>query len=292
MPATRRHFLGTAALASVAVYAAPRVTAAPGDTVHPALADLERRFDARLGVYAEATDSGAAVAHRADERFAFCSTFKALAAAAVLHRNPMSHLDTLIRYTGQDLMNSSVITRQHVDTGMTIGELCDAAVRFSDGTAGNLLLRDLGGPGQLTAYVRGLGDTVTRMDRFEPTIADAVPGDPRDTSSPRALTGDLRALLLGETLTADKREYLQDLMRRNATRAGAERIRAGIPSDWVIADKTGTGDYGTANDIAVVWPPNSGPLTMAIMSTKTTRDARSEAALLAEAARYVASVLG
>jgi beta-lactamase class A len=292
MPATRRHFLGTAALASVAVYAAPRVTAAPGDTVHPALADLERRFDARLGVYAEATDSGAAVAHRADERFAFCSTFKALAAAAVLHRNPMSHLDTLIRYTGQDLMNSSVITRQHVDTGMTIGELCDAAVRFSDGTAGNLLLRDLGGPGQLTAYVRGLGDTVTRMDRFEPTIADAVPGDPRDTSSPRALTGDLRALLLGEALTADKREYLQDLMRRNATRAGAERIRAGIPSDWVIADKTGTGDYGTANDIAVVWPPNSGPLTMAIMSTKATRDARSDAALLAEAARYVVSVLG
>ncbi|MCV7417439.1 class A beta-lactamase [Mycolicibacterium litorale] len=284
----RRRFLTAAAVASAAVWACPPAAAG---TEHPALAELERRFGARLGVYGVATDTGATVAYRADERFAFCSTFKALAAGAVLHRHSVAHLDTRVGYTEHDLMKSSVITRRHVATGMTIGELCDAAVRFSDGTAGNLLLRVLGGPEQLTAYARSLGDTVTRMDRVEPHVADAVPGDVRDTSSPRALTEDIRALLVGDALGPAERAVLQDLMQRNATRAGMERIRAGLPPDWTVADKTGTGDFGTLNDIAVVWPPHRAPLAMGIMSTKTSKDAAYDPALLAEAARYVVGVI-
>ncbi|MBE1489578.1 beta-lactamase class A [Plantactinospora soyae] len=258
---------------------------------HGQLVELERKFDARLGVYALATGTGATIAHRADERFAFCSTFKGLAAAAVLHRNPLTRLDKVVRYAEGDLMKSAAITRRHVATGMTIRQLCDAAVRYSDGTAGNLLLRDLGGPAQFTAYVRSLGDTVTRMDRIEPTITEATPGDPRDTTSPRAFGTNYQQILLGDALPADKRALLRDLLERNATAAGAQRIRAGVPRGWTVADKTGTGDYGTVNDIAVVWPPNAAPLVIAIMSSKATKDARYDQALLAEAAAYVVASL-
>ncbi|WP_367128805.1 class A beta-lactamase [Saccharothrix sp. HUAS TT1] len=266
-------------------------TPAPTTTTGPdeRLAELERKFDARLGVYAVATGTGAAITHRADERFAFCSTFKGLAAGAVLHHNPLSHLDTVVRYTEDDLMKSSTITRQHVATGMTIRQLCDAAVRYSDGTAGNLLLRDLGGPAGLTAFARTLGDEVTRADRVEPTLTSAIPGDPRDTTSPRAIGTDYQRLVLGDALSADKRAVLRDLLERNTT--GAQRVRAGVPPGWAVADKTGSGDYGTCNDIAVVWPPDAPPLVMAIMSSRATADAGYDQALLAETAAHVVATL-
>ncbi|MEV6234666.1 class A beta-lactamase [Saccharopolyspora shandongensis] len=302
-PTSRRAFLSAVALLPVAGCAQSTPTATPPanpttppTTSTPALPPtdgdllaLERKFDARLGVYALATGTGTAIAHRADERFAFCSTFKALASAAVLHRNPLSYLDTLVTYTEADLMKSARITREHLTTGMTIRQLCDAAVRFSDGTAGNLLLRDLGGPAELTAYARSLGDAVTRMDRFEPMITEATPGDPRDTTSPRAIGTDFHRIVLGDALPPDKRAFLRDLLERNVT--GAKRIRAGLPSGWAAADKTGTGDYGTANDIAVVWPPNGEPLIIAIMSSKATKDAEYDEALLAEATANIVARL-
>lgn len=294
---SRRTLLGAAVLLPLAGCAKePAPAAAPSKSPgaeanreHQRLIELERKFDARVGVYAVATGTGVAVAHRADERFAFCSTFKGLAAAAVLSRNPMSHLDTVVTYAEADLMKSSAITREHVATGMTLRDLCDAAVRYSDGTAGNLLLRELGGPTQLTDYVRGLGDSVTRMDRIEPLITEATPGDLRDTSSPRALGSDFQRIVLGDALPADKRAYLRDLMERNRT--GDRRIRAGVPPGWPVADKTGTGDYGTLNDIAIVWPPNTEPLLIAIMSSKSTRDAPYDQTLLAEAAAYIVGEL-
>jgi len=305
---TRRAFLGAAALLPLAGCAAEKTPASSPSFVpspsptpsssaasvtdrHHHLIELERKFDARVGVYALAIGTGATIAHRADERFAFCSVFKALAAAAVLHRNPLSHLDTVMAYTEGDLMKSAVITRQHVATGMTIREVCDAAVRHSDGTAGNLLLRDLGGPAELTAYARSLGDMVTRMDRIEPLIVEATPGDPRDTSSPRAFGSSFHAIVLGDALPPDKRAFLRDLLERNATSAGARRIRAGLPPGWTVADKTGTGDYGTLNDIAIAWPPNSTPLVIAIMSSRATKDAEYNEALIAEAAAYVVTTL-
>lgn len=275
--------------ASSSSTSSPPPSAADGQ--HDHLVGLERKFDARLGVYALDTGTGAFITHRADERFAFCSTFKGLAAAAVLHRNPMSHLDTVVTYTKDDLMKSSAITQKHVATGMTIRQLCDAAVRYSDGTAGNLLLREIGGPAQLTAFAHSLGDTVTRMDRFEPAIVEAAPGDPRDTTSPRAIGGSYQKIVLGDALPADKRAFLRDLLERNATGAGAQRIRAGVPQEWIVADKTGTGNYGTLNDIAIAWPPKSAPLVISIMSSKATQDAEYNQALLAEAAAYVAATL-
>ncbi|GAB3966808.1 class A beta-lactamase [Plantactinospora veratri] len=309
---TRRALLGAVALAPLAGCAKGTTTQPPQDSTSPSatapattapataapsrrhdqLLRLEREFDARLGVYALATGTGTVVAHRADERFAFCSTFKGLAAAAVLARNPLTHLDTVVRYGRRDLTANAVITRRHVDRGrMTIRQLCDAAVRHSDGTAGNLLVRDLGGPAQLTAYARSLGDTVTRMDRIEPAITQATPGDPRDTTSPRAIGTDYQKILLGDALVPEKRAFLRDLLERNATSVGPRRIRAGVPKGWTVADKTGTGGYGTVNDIGVVWPPNSSPLVIAIMASKATRDADHDQAIIAKATEYAVATL-
>ncbi len=312
----RRSFLGLAALLPLAACAPdsgdpPAATQAPTAT-DPApspsgsasssptptpsgpgrddrLTALEKRLDARLGVYAFDTGSGKSISHRSDERFAFCSTFKGLAAAAVVHGNPLSHLEELVRYEERNLMKSSMITKKHVRTGMTIRQLCDAAIRYSDGTAGNLLLRELGGPKKLTAYVRTLGDAVTRMDRIEPNIVSAVPGDPRDTSSPRALGGDYHKIVLGDALEPDKRAVLRDLLERNTT--GAARIKAVLPQGWKIANKTGTGDYGTLNDIAVVWPPKSAPLVISIMSSKPDKNATYNEDLVAQAAGRVLEIL-
>jgi beta-lactamase class A len=297
---TRRALLGAGAAVAAAGCSSPRKdpvatpSAQPSPSVeverrHEALAALEARFGARLGVYALATGTGATVAHRADERFAFCSTFKLLAAAAVLRRRPLSELDTVVTYTRADLMKSSFITKDRVSTGMTIRQLCDAAVRYSDGTAGNLLLRDLGGPAALTAFTRDLGDRVTRMDRIEPDITGAVPGDERDTSSPRALAGTVERILLGDTLPADRLAFLRDLLERNTT--GDRRIRAGTPTGWTVADKTGTGGYGTVNDLGVLRPPAGPPLVVALMSSKPAKEAEYDEALLAEATRYVVATL-
>ncbi|MFH9891550.1 class A beta-lactamase [Streptomyces luteogriseus] len=261
-------------------------------TVHrPRLADLEREYGARVGVYALATGTGATVVHRAGERFAFCSTFKALAAAAVLHHRSASGLDRRVTYTEADLRSTAPVTGKHVATGMTLRELCDAAVRFSDGTAGNLLMRAIGGPGALTAYLRGLGDTTSRMDHYEPELHDVPPDDPADTTTPRAIATDFRALLLGTALPARERRLLMGWLSRNATAVGARRIRAGLPGDWEVADKTGTGDYGRANDIAVVRPPRSAPLVLAVMTDRPGRDAEPSDALIAEATRRTVAAL-
>jgi beta-lactamase class A len=301
---TRRALLGAAALVPLAACSkdAPPVPSAPGRERprgeaparrnHAAqLRRLERKYEARLGVYALATATGSSIAYRADERFAFCSAFKGLAAAAVLHRNPLSRLDTLVSYTRADLLANAAITPRHVDTGMTIRALCDAAVRYSDGTAGNLLLRELGGPARLTAYARSLGDKVTRMDRMEPHITEATPGDPRDTTSPRAFGADYYKIVVGDALPPAKRAFLRDLMERNATEAGAERIRAGLPDGWTVADKTGTGSYGTIVDVGIVWPPKAAPLIISVMSSRASADAAYDSALIADATRYVVKAL-
>ncbi|MFH9005532.1 class A beta-lactamase [Streptomyces afghaniensis] len=258
----------------------------------PRLADLERKYGARVGVHALATGTGVTAVHRADERFAFCSVFKALAAAAVLHHRSLDGLDRRVTYTRADLKSTTPITGQHVATGMTLRQLCDAAVRYSDGTAGNLLMRDLGGPAKLTAYLRGLGDTVSRMDHYEPELHDVRPKDPSDTTTPRAVAADFRKLLLGTALPAGERALLTDWLSHNATAVGARRIRAGLPKGWQVADKTGTGNYGRANDIAIVRPPRTAPLVLAVMTDRPGYDAEPSDALIAEATARTVTALG
>jgi beta-lactamase class A len=274
--------------------AAPTVPVAP-PTPAPAprtdrLPELEQRFDARLGVYALDTGSGRELAHRADERFAMCSVFKALAAAAVLQRTPPEYLEKRVHFTEADFVDPSPVAERHLADGMTVGELCDAAVRYSDNTAGNLLLADVGGPPGITAFARSLGDEVTRLDRTEPELNTAIPGDERDTTTPRAIAGSFRALVLGDHLDPADRARFTDWLVGNTT--GDERIRAGLPAGWRVGDKTGTGSYGTANDVAVVWPPGAAPIVVAVLTSRATEDATRDNALLAEAAAVVAQELG
>ncbi len=271
----------------------PSATVSGAKERHGRLVELERRFGARLGVYAVATGTGATVAHRADERFPFCSAFKGLAAAAVLNSTPMAKLNQRIQFTRADVepnWRNSVKTRERVATGMTLGELCDAAVRFSDGTAGNLLLRQIGGPAELTAYLRTLDDTVTLAARTEPALwRDWTPGDQRDTTSARAIGTDYHKIVAGGALPGDARAYLRDLLERaDETPNSRNRTRSAVPPGWIVAGKTGTGgNYGPANDIAVVWRSKSAdPLIISIMSHRTGRDAQPDNALVTEAARY------
>lgn len=172
---------------------------------------------------------------------------------------------------------------------MTIRDLCDAAIRYSDGTAGNLLMRDIGGPAALTAYLRGLGDTKSRMDDYEPALNDEPPHNPRDTTTPRAIAEDYRRIVLGDALTSHRRALIVDWMRRNTT--GAADVRAGVPRGWKVADKTRHSNYGRANDIAVTWPPTGSPLVIAVMTDRIGYHAHARYSIIADTARYVTSIL-
>lgn len=267
----------------------PAKAAATGPYVAE-LKGLERKFDARLGVYAIHTGTGREVAYNDDERFVYASTFKALAAGAVLRKYSMDGLDRVIKYSKDDLITHSPVTEKHVDTGMTLGALCEAAVRFSDNAAANLLLEELGGPKALDAVLAEFGDDVTQMERNEPGLSDWDPKSPRDTTTPRMFATNLRTFVLGEALPKEERALLTKWLRTNRT--GDEVIRAGVPKDWKVGDKTGTGStYGARNDIAVAWPPNSAPIVMAIMSNRHSKDAEHDNKLIAEAASVVADTL-
>ncbi|MFT7819860.1 class A beta-lactamase [Bacillus siamensis] len=252
-------------------------------TTNKKFVQLEKKFDARLGVYAIDTGSNKTIAYRPNERFAYASTYKVLAAAAVLKTSSNEKLNDIIRYTKDDLVTYSPITEKHLDTGMRLKEISEAAVRYSDNTAGNLLLQQLGGPKGFEKSLKQIGDHVTKADRFETDLNSAIPGDRRDTSTAKALATDLKSFALGNTLTADKRTILTDWMRGNAT--GDELIRAGAPAGWEVGDKSGAGSYGTRNDIAIVWPPDRAPIVLAILSNRFTEDADYHNALISEAAK-------
>ncbi|ATW51609.1 class A beta-lactamase [Streptomyces peucetius] len=268
-------------------------TAGPGSDAKPfahELRALEGKYDARLGVYAVDTGSGREVAYNDGERFAYASTFKALAAGAVLRKYSTNGMDRVVTYSADDLIAHSPVTAKHVGTGMSLRDLCEAAVRYSDNTAANLLFDALGGPGGLDAVLEAMGDDVTRMERREPELSRWAPGETRDTTTPRAFAKDLRAFVLGDALGRNERAQLTKWLRTNTT--GNELVRAGVPKGWVVGDKTGTGSgYGARNDIAVVWPPDSAPIVMAIMSNRGDKDADHDNKLIAEAAGVVAGTL-
>jgi beta-lactamase class A len=271
-------------------------TAAPATTppdlsaaVASRFADLERRYDARLGLYARDTGGGAVLAHRADERFAMCSTFKAVAAAAVLRGTDPAGLRRAVRVRRADFLEPSPATAANVGGTMTLEALCAAAVQVSDNTAGNLLLREIGGPAGFTRFVRDLGDDVTRLDRAEPDLNEATPGDPRDTTTPRAFATTLAALVLGDALDPGDRRLLTGWLEGTTT--GDRRIRAGTPTGWRVGDKTGTGSYATANDVAILWPPDRAPIALAVLTSRAGEDAERDEALLADAARIALTAL-
>ncbi|HEX7391273.1 MAG TPA: class A beta-lactamase [Acidiphilium sp.] len=279
---TRRGFL--LATASTPLFVGTRAFAATPDR----FAALETASGGRLGVAALNTATGATIGHRQNERFAFCSTNKMIVVSGVLKRSETETglLDRRITYTKADLLSYAPVTSKHVATGMTVETLCAAALEYSDNTAENLLIRLLGGPKAVTAWARSIGDTVFRIDRLEPELNTAIPGDPRDTTTPAAMTRDLHGLALGTLLGPAERTRLVGWMKNCKT--GGARIRAGVPAGWTVADKTGTGDYGTTNDIGVIWPPGKPPIVLTVYFTQPAdKGAKPKDDVLASAARIV-----
>jgi len=256
-------------------------------TAQTRLAKLETSAGGRLGLAALDTADGTRLNYRADERFPLCSTFKLLLLAAVLAHaaKQPALMKRRIRYSARELIPYSPIAEKHVTDGMLVAELCAAAIEYSDNTAANLLLKIVGGPAVLNAYARSIGDTGFRLDRLEPALGSAVPGDARDTTTPIAMAGTLQLLAIGDTLATEQRELL--LMWLHGTTTGTDRIRAGVPANWQVGHKTGTGDYGTANDVAVLTPPDRAPLILALYFTQRAKDAMVNGGVLAEATRIV-----
>lgn len=290
---TRREF--GAACVAVSVVAATRASA----ELDPAaeIAALEASVRGRIGVSAVDTGSGRRIDHRGDERFAMCSTFKWLLAAAVLARVDDATLALLKRipYGADDLLAHSPVTRAHVGEGaMDIEDLCAAIMEESDNGAANLLLRTIGGPASVTAYARSIGDTLTRLDRTELALNENRPGDPRDTTTPNAMTADLQRVLLGDALTLRSRALLTGWMKNCQT--GLDRLRAGLPRNWSVTDKTGTGtgsgSTAAANDVAVAWPPGRPPILIASYISGSPASPDTQSAAHAQIARIIATAFG
>jgi beta-lactamase class A len=250
-----------------------------------AFSKLENDYGVKLGIYALDTETNKEIAFHADERFAYCSTFKALIVGAILKQDSLEQLQQVVKYKQEDVLSYAPVTKNNVDKGMTIGELCNAALRFSDNTAGNLLLNHIGGPNGFKSALNQLGDNVTQPASIEPKLNENIPGDIRDTSTPRQLAIDLQAYTTGKILTDDKKKILLDWMMGNTT--GNTLIRAGAPANWIVADKSGSGLYGRRNDIAIVMPPNKKPIIIAIVSTHDIKEAKYDDKLIAQASKIV-----
>lgn len=283
----RRTFLLRTAALSVALTRPGYALQLLPDTALARLAELEGRMGGRLGVAALNTANGQRIDYRADERFPVCSTFKVILAAAILQRSRTEPalLQKQIQYTRSDLVTYSPITEKHVDTGLPVSALCAAAIQYSDNSAANLLMRILGGPQAVTAYARSIGNHEFRLDRWETELNTAIPGDPRDTATPASMAHSLHALTVGAALPLPQQTQLNEWLLGNTT--GAKRIRASLSSDWKVGDKTGSGDYGTANDIAVLWPSGRAPIVLAIYHTQNEAKADWNNAIIAEAAGIV-----
>jgi beta-lactamase class A len=284
---TKRRTLLLALAAAPLTRAAELLDSPPAATpLTPAalLAKLETESGGRLGVAALNTADGRQLLHRADERFPFCSTFKTMLSAAVLAKEP-SLLKKRVAYSKGDLVAYSPVTGKHVGKGMTVAALCEATIQYSDNAAANLLMKQIGGPAAVTAFARSIGDNEFRLDRVETELNTAVPGDSRDTTTPAAMAASLHKLVLGDGLAPAQRKQLKDWMLGNTT--GDTRIRAGVPSNWQVADKTGTGEHGTTNDIAVLWPPGRAPIVLVTYLTQPGKDDKPRSEIIAEAAKIV-----
>jgi beta-lactamase class A len=252
---------------------------------------IEANAGGRLGVAMLDTGNGDRFAWRGDERFAMCSTFKFLLAAAVLARvdQGKERLDRALPVAKTDYVPHSPTVEKHFGGALTIAALCEATITLSDNAAANLLLPLVGGPAGFTGFLRGLGDAVTRLDRIEPLMGEALPGDTRDTTSPLAMLHSLNTVVLGTVLSPGSRGQLTRWLIENQT--GGTRIRAGVPAGWRVGDKTGTGGYGLVGDVAIIWPPKRKPILLTAYLAESKAADAARYAVLADVARAVTGLI-
>ncbi len=286
----RRQFTQLTAM----LVAAPALARAPAPLdLRAAVLAAEASTGGRVGLAVHDTARGRRFSHRGGERFPMASTFKMLLVAAILERvdQRKDRLDRAIPVAARDILDVSPVSKRHVGGTATVAELAEATIIYSDNTAANLLLPAVGGPAGLTAFLRRIGDPVTRLDRMEPMMAEAKPGDPRDTTSPDAVAATWERLLTGRILSPASRQQLTSWLIANTT--GDTRLRAGIPKGWRVGDKTGTGSNGSVNDIAIVWPARAatGPVFIASFINGGTAPSDTLYAAHAELARAIAAAL-
>ena len=265
---------------------------AKAETDTEEFANLEKRTNGRIGVEALDVAANKRVEYRAQERFLMCSTFKVLAVAAVLKRvdEKKEKLDRFVPYGEAQLLAYAPVTRAHVkEGGMTVEALCAAAISPSDNTAANLLLETIGGPKGLTEFARSIGDEFTRLDRIEPELNNAVQGEDRDTTTPAAMCKNLQRLLMSDVLSQESRARLEGWMIGNET--GSKMIRASVPADWKVGDKTGRSGKGASNDIAILRPPTGGPIFLAIYVNAPNESSDGRDTLVAEVAKIAIELL-
>ncbi|HUN26733.1 MAG TPA: class A beta-lactamase [Steroidobacteraceae bacterium] len=259
-----------------------------------ALEAYERDTGGRVGLYAENPATGMKIAWRANERFVMCSTFKASLAAMILARvdHGQDQLQQMVSYGPEDVPDwYAPVAKKNLAKGvMSVADMCEAAVEYSDNTCANLLLARVGGPAALTAFWRSIGDAVTRLDHNEPILNRSPPGDPHDTTTPAAMAGNLRRILLGKVLSAGSRERLTGWMVDCKT--GADRLRDGIPKAWRIADKTGNNGKDASGDIAVAWPKPDVPILVCAYTQGGLPTAARTASVFADIGRMVGQKLG
>ena len=256
------------------------------------LRDYERGTGGHIGVYAKNVRTGAEVSWRAHERFVMCSSFKASLAACVLSKvdRGQARMDELIAFGPADLMEWAPVAKQYVGKGaMSVARMCAAAVELSDNTCANALLARVGGPPALTAYWRSIGDTVSRLDHYEPELNRTPPGDPRDTTTPAATAGNLHKLILGTALSPASREHLTNWML--GCKTGDNRLRAGLPKDWRVGDKTGNNGKDAAIDIAVTWSTRGEPVVVCAYTRGGAPTSRQVDDVFAQIGRYVGTHL-
>lgn len=268
-------------------YAAPSTPAPQLTAVQLKLAELEKSAHGRLGIAAFDTRTHAVILYHANERFPVTSTHKIIAVADILKQSQKqpSLLTEKVYFKKADLTTYSPATEGHVNKGMTYAQLCAAAITLSDNTALNLILKKLGGPANLTAFARSIGDTAFRLDRYEPDLNTAIPGDLRDTTTPKAMANTIQRLVFGSALSQGQRQQLQTWLEKNTT--GNLRIRAGVPVGWIVGDKTGTGDYGSTNDIGFILPPKCAPIILTVYFTQTVQNAPPKDEVIAKATRIL-----
>jgi beta-lactamase class A len=291
---SRRRALVVGATLFAAACSSKPTLADPAEPVPPLderITALERRHNARVGLFAADLGSGRTAEFRADDMFAMCSTFKTYAAASVLQRCDRGelHLSDQVFVNPGAILPNSPVTESNAGHAMTLSDLCAAALQRSDNCAANLLLTTIGGPSEITAFARSIGDDKTRLDRWELELNTALPGDPRDTTTPRAFALGYQNLLTGSALAVPSRQQLDEWMRANVTSS----MRAGLPQGWTSADKTGSGDYASTNDVGIAYGPDGRKVLLAMMTRTASDDPKAEnlRPLIGELTKQIVSTL-
>lgn len=263
------------------------------NTVSQKLHQLEINHHVEIGLSAIETYNNTQINYNANKRFPMDSTSKLMTVSAVLKKSESDPalLKQKIFFTANDVKKSGYapITSRYIKSGMTVSDLCAAALEYSDNAAVNQLMKILGGPNKVTQFARSIGDETYLLVRWEPELNSAIPHDKRDTTTPSAMADSVQKLVLGNALGNSQRQQLQDWLKHCKT--GNNRIRAGIPRHFIVADKTGIGGYGSIGDIGVVWRPHASPIVLVVYVRQNEKNAHTSDQIIALTTKIVMNAM-